>query len=179
MNNSQKTSFFSEVKEDLKANGWHNKKISTAISTLLFNFGVHTLIMYRIQYRVFKLPLLGKPLSRVVSLLSKILTSCHISSTAEIEGGVSIPHPTGIVIGRSVIIKSGSTIYQQVTLGADASDNFPKIEANVTIYAGAKIVGGVTIGENAIVGANAVVVKNVAENSVVAGVPAKHIKYIS
>ncbi len=40
------------------------------------------------------------------------------------------------------------------------------------------ILGGVTIGENAIVAAGAVVTKDVLANSIVAGIPAKFIKWI-
>lgn len=50
------------------------------------------------------------------------------------------------------------------------------IEDNVWIGEGACILPGVRIGRNAIIGANAVVTKNVPENTVVAGVPAKAIK---
>lgn len=41
------------------------------------------------------------------------------------------------------------------------------------IFAGAKVLGGITIGDNAVIGANAVVVNDVAPNTVVAGIPAK------
>ena len=52
------------------------------------------------------------------------------------------------------------------------------IEKNAWIGAGATILPGVRIGKNAVVAAGAVVTKNVAPNSVVAGVPAKLIKTI-
>lgn len=38
---------------------------------------------------------------------------------------------------------------------------------------GSKIIGGVTIGNNVIVAPNSVVVKNVPDNAVVSGIPAK------
>lgn len=50
------------------------------------------------------------------------------------------------------------------------------IEDNVWIGEGACILSGVTIGKNSIIGANAVVNKNIPENSVAVGVPAKIIK---
>ena len=52
----------------------------------------------------------------------------------------------------------------------------PKILNNVTICCGAKVLGGITIGNNAVIGANAVVVKDVPDNAIVGGVPAKIIK---
>ena len=50
------------------------------------------------------------------------------------------------------------------------------IKKNAWIGAGATILPGVTIGENAVVAAGAVVSKDVPANTVVGGVPAKHIK---
>ncbi|MNK22146.1 Maltose O-acetyltransferase [compost metagenome] len=52
------------------------------------------------------------------------------------------------------------------------------IKRNAWIGAGATILPGVTIGENAVVAAGAVVSKNVNDNTVVAGIPAKIIKQI-
>lgn len=52
------------------------------------------------------------------------------------------------------------------------------IGKNVWIGANVTIVPGVTVGENAIIAAGAVVTKDVPENVVVAGVPAKVIKMI-
>jgi acetyltransferase-like isoleucine patch superfamily enzyme len=52
------------------------------------------------------------------------------------------------------------------------------IKKNVWIGANATILPGVTIGENSIVAAGAVVYKNVADNTMVGGVPAKFIKNI-
>ena len=53
------------------------------------------------------------------------------------------------------------------------------IKKNAWIGAGATILPGVTIGENAVVAAGAVVSKDVPANTVVGGIPAKHIKNIS
>jgi acetyltransferase-like isoleucine patch superfamily enzyme len=52
------------------------------------------------------------------------------------------------------------------------------IKKNAWIGAGAIILPGVTVGENAIVAAGAVVTKDVLDNTIVAGVPAKKIKNI-
>ena len=52
------------------------------------------------------------------------------------------------------------------------------IKRNAWIGAGATILPGVTIGENAIVAAGAVVNKDVPDNCIVGGIPAKFIKAI-
>ncbi|HJF54259.1 MAG TPA: sugar O-acetyltransferase [Limosilactobacillus coleohominis] len=53
------------------------------------------------------------------------------------------------------------------------------IKNNAWLGAGVTVLAGVTIGENSVVGAGAVVTKDVAPNTIVAGVPAKVIKEIS
>jgi acetyltransferase-like isoleucine patch superfamily enzyme len=52
------------------------------------------------------------------------------------------------------------------------------IKRNSWIGAGATILPGVTVGENAVVAAGSVVTKDVPNNTIVAGVPAKHVKDI-
>jgi serine O-acetyltransferase len=92
---------------------------------------------------------------------------------------IKLPHPLGIVIGAGVVIKDNVTIFQQVTLGGKGGFHkldYPIIENNVIIYAGAKILGSVTIGQNSIIGANSVVLSDIPPDSVAVGVPARILK---
>lgn len=97
--------------------------------------------------------------------------NCEVSHQAKIHPTVVFGHPSGVIIGSNVIIGENCKVYQQVTLGANVVSNneMPKIQENVTICAGAKVIGDVVIGTNSIVGANAVVTKNLAENMVAIG----------
>lgn len=104
----------------------------------------------------------------------------YISPGAKIGYRVSFPHPTGVVIGDGVQIGDHSTIYQQVTLGGKikgdmSRNNYPVIGKDVTIFAGAKILGDIVVGDGAVIGANSVVTKSIEAESVYAGVPAKRI----
>ena len=47
------------------------------------------------------------------------------------------------------------------------------------VTCGAKVLGPITVGNNVVIGANAVVVKDVEDNVVVGGIPAKIIKRIN
>ena len=101
--------------------------------------------------------------------------NCDISYDTKIGRGVIFAHPIGIVIGNKTCIADGVRIWQNVTLGSHGKSNlgknYPTVEKNVKIYAGAKIIGGITIGENSVVAANAVVNIDVPPNSIAAGVP--------
>lgn len=101
-----------------------------------------------------------------------------ISANAKFDNSMTIHHPIGVVIGNGCVIGRNVTIFQNVTIGrADKSINsYPKIGDNSTLYAGSVVIGGVSVGENCIIGANAVVTKDVPDNSIAVGIPAKIIK---
>lgn len=88
-------------------------------------------------------------------------------------GAIGVVLHSKAIIGEKVIIGQGVTIGRQLD-----PDGIPKIGNNVYISAGARILGGITIGNNVIIGANSVVIKDVPDNCIVAGVPAKIIRTI-
>lgn len=69
-------------------------------------------------------------------------------------------------------------VNQGVNIGYTNRTDCPTIGDNVRISAGAAVLGNVHIGNNVIVAANAVVTKDVPDNCVVGGVPAKIIKVL-
>lgn len=93
-------------------------------------------------------------------------------TTPQIGPRLYIQHGFAIMISAKSI-GSDCWINQQVTIGYTFAHEPPVIGNGVRISAGAKVVGNITIGDNAIVAANAAVVKDVSENSIVGGVPAK------
>ena len=100
--------------------------------------------------------------------------SLHLS-TSIIGPRLFIQHGFSTFVAAEKI-GSDCWINQQVTIGYDVDNpNAPIIGNGVRICCGAKVIGDVTIGDNAIVGANAVVIKDVDNNSVVGGIPAKKI----
>lgn len=85
----------------------------------------------------------------------------------------------GVVIHGRSKIGNRVIIGQNVTIGrALDPEGIPNIGNNVYISAGARIVGGIEVGNNVLIGANAVVTKNIPNNSIVAGVPAKVLREV-
>jgi serine O-acetyltransferase len=123
---------------------------------------------------------------RHIALIPRIMTEwIHNKTGIDIHPGADIgphffiDHGTGVVIGETAIIGKRVKIYQGVTLGAkhfpkDAkgrvvkgNKRHPNIEDDVTIYAGATILGDVTIGKGSIIGGNVWLLESVPPNTVV------------
>ncbi len=123
--------------------------------------------------------------ARVISQFSRFLTGIEIHPKAKIGKNLFIDHGMGVVIGETSEIGDNVTIYHMVTLGGISpsinSDSqreikrHPTLMDNVVVGSGAQILGPVTIGKNAKVGANAVVTKDVPDNAVMIGIPARNV----
>ena len=107
---------------------------------------------------------------RYLLMYLRPVESCHIS-TPNIGGGLFIEHGDAVHISAKRI---GENCYvnQCVTIGFSNYTDSPVLLDNVSIKAGAKVIGKVLLGTNVIVGANAVVVKNIPDNCTVVGIPA-------
>ena len=123
--------------------------------------------------------------ARIISQLSRFLTGIEIHPRANIGKNLFIDHGMGVVIGETSEIGDNVTIYHMVTLGGISPSvnsneqrnikRHPTLKDNVVVGSGAQILGPVTVGKNAKIGANAVVTKDVPENAVMVGIPAKNV----
>lgn len=126
--------------------------------------GIQAMIHYRIAHPLYSL---GVPmLARMISEMVHSETGIDIHPGAHIGQGCFIDHGTGVVIGETCIIGKNVSIYQAMTLGAKAfprdehgniikgQPRHPIVEDDVTIYAGATILGRITIGKGASIGGN-------------------------
>jgi serine O-acetyltransferase len=153
------------------------------LSLILTYPGVKAVFFHRIAnfFHLAKFHLLA----RIISQLSRFLTGIEIHPGAKIGKNLFIDHGMGVVIGETSEIGNNVTIYHMATLGGIApsinSNNqrqvkrHPTLSDCVVVGSGAQILGPVMIGANAKVGANAVVTKNVPENAVMVGIPAKNV----
>ncbi len=100
----------------------------------------------------------------------------QISYTTKIGNGMWIAHPYATIINAERIGDSFSCIHC-TTIG-ETSKGRPILGNNVSLGANVTIIGPVHIGNNVVVGAGSVVVKDVPDNCVIAGNPAKVIRYL-
>jgi len=124
-------------------------------------------------------------IARIVSQFSRFLTGIEIHPEAKVGKNLFIDHGMGVVIGETSEIGDNVTIYHAVTLGGispsiDSNEQrnvkrHPTLKNNVVVGSGAQVLGPIIVEENAKIGANAVVTKNVPENAVMVGIPAKNI----
>lgn len=90
--------------------------------------------------------------------------------------GVILDHHGTVVINSKAQIGGGILLAPGVIVGS-GKGGVPVIGNNVTLQMGCKVYGGIRIGNNVTVAAMAVVTHDVPDNCVVAGIPAKILKY--
>lgn len=166
--------FSSQVKSD--ALRWRPTYGGFIFLRLLFlQPGFQLAFSLRVQERTLKIPYVGKLITTVIWYITSILTSSDCNPAARYGNGLYFAHTTGVIIGSGCRIGDNVSLYQGVTLGRKdfATACYPVVEDGVFVYAGAKVFGPIRIGKNAVIGANAVVTKDVPEDMVAVGVPAK------
>lgn len=132
--------------------------------------------------------LIGKPVDESFGLFPPFYTDCgknisigkhvfiNMGCKFQDQGGISIGD--GSLIGHNVVLAT----LNHAAAPEDRGSMIPapiRIGKHVWIGANATILPGITIGDGAIVAAGAVVTKNVPENTIVGGVPAKVIRTIT
>lgn len=135
--------------------------------------GLYAIMVYRIAHELYLLKVPMIP--RMMTEIAHSQTGIDINPGATIGKYFFIDHGTGIVIGETTQIGDNVKIYQGVTLGAlstrkgqllKGTKRHPTIEDNVTVYAGASILGGgTTIGKGAVIGANCFITTSIPEGA--------------
>ena len=139
--------------------------------------GIEAIAVQRMAHQLYR---------RHAALIPRIMTEwAHNKTGIDIHPGAQIgsyffiDHGTGVVVGETSVIGQRVKIYQGVTLGAKSfpkdaqgrvvkgTKRHPNIEDDVTIYAGATILGDVTIGRGSILGGNVWLLESVPPGTVV------------
>jgi serine O-acetyltransferase len=159
---------------DLRAPLERDPAARSVLDVLLSYPGFHAIVAYRFNHTLdqWRIPVLPRWLSHV----ARFLTGIEIHPGAKIGQSVFIDHGMGVVVGETAEIGDGCTIYQGVTLGGTSlarTKRHPTLGRNVTVGAGAIVLGAIVVGDDARVGSGSVVVRDVPPNATVVGVPAR------
>ncbi len=121
-----------------------------------------------------KIPLLP----RIFRFIVFLLYNSDIPSSVVIGENTLFGHSgIGVVIHQDAIIGDDCIIGQGITIGGRSKNpTVPIIGNKVYISAGARVLGPIKIGNNVIIAPNAVVIKDVPDNCIVGGIPAKILK---
>ena len=153
------------------------------ISIILTYPGVKAVFFYKIAnfFSVAKFYLVA----RMISQLARFITGIEIHPAAKIGKNLFIDHGMGVVIGETSDIGDNVTIYHNATLGGISPSinsneqrhvkRHPTLKDNVVVGSGAQVLGPIEVGKNAKIGSNAVVTKDVPENAVMIGIPARNV----
>ena len=139
-----------------------------------------------------------------IGMGTKIWHWVHVESGVRIGKNCTIGQNVyigkNVKIGNNVKIQNNVSVYEGVTIGNNVfcgpscvftNDLFPistmkkkkylktKVSDGVTIGANSTILSNIRLGKNSFIGANSLVTRNVKQNYMVYGNPAKHIYKIS
>lgn len=169
----------SDLKEDVDFFLKSDPAIKNREEVIISYPGLLAITYYRIAHIMYEFDVEYVP--RIITEAAHSKTGIDIHPGAKIGVPFFIDHGTGIVIGETSEIGKNVKMYHGVTLGAlsirDAEalkgkKRHPTIQDNVTIYAGASILGGKTvIEEGATIGSNVFIVDSVVKDSTIIYVP--------
>ena len=161
------------LKEEINNIYDRDPSIKNKLEVLLYP-SLHAMIAHKVAHWLYNKKFYF--LARLISQISRLVTSIEIHPGAKIGKRVFFDHGIGVVIGETAIIGDDCLIYHEVTLGSNSSNKIkrhPTLGNNVVVGVGAKIIGNITIGNNVKIGANAVVLKDVPDNMIAVGSPAQ------
>jgi serine O-acetyltransferase len=165
---------FDRLRDDIRTVMQRDPAARSSWEVILCYPGVHALTLHRLAHRLWHARWTTS--ARWVSHLSRFLTGIEIHPAARLGRGLFIDHGMGVVIGETSEVGENVTLYQGVSLAGTSlkkEKRHPTLGNNVTVGAGAKVIGGFTIGDNSRIGAGSVVVREVPPNCVVVGVPGR------
>ena len=163
------------LREDLEAARNRDPSARSLVEIALGYPGVHAIWFHRLSHRMWQEPRL-RLLARLLSQTVRAVTGVEIHPGAQLGRRLFIDHGMGVVIGETAVVGDDVLLFHGVTLGGRSMSRgkrHPTLGDNVTVGAGAKVLGPVEIGSGAQIGANAVVITDVPADHIAVGIPAK------
>lgn len=170
-------SFIDTIREDIGTVKTHDPAAQSGLVIFLSYPGLHAKWMHTPEHWLWEHNLRGP--ARVLSQITRFFTGVEIHPAAHLGRRFFIDHAMGVVIGETTTVGDDCVLYQGVTLGGTGKESgkrHPTLGNNVTVGAGAKVLGNITIGNNVKVGGNSVVVKDVPDNCTVVGIPGRVVR---
>ncbi len=138
---------------------------------------IQVMFLYRLSHYFFAR---GCPkIARLFYTINIVIYGADIGLSSQIGGGCHIPHPVGVVIygnlGNNIFISQSVGIGggTQSTINIGAGAGLPVIGDNVYLGAKSTIAGPVRIGNDSLIGFHSLVIKDVPENTIAIGTPAR------
>lgn len=159
------------------------------IKKIVLTQGIWALVVYRSgswcvrnSKRFGGIPRLLLPFLTIWQKLVEMSTGIELPFTAQIGRGLYIGHFGQIIVSPMAVLGECCNISQGITIGQAGRGEqqfVPVIGDRVYIGPGAKLFGKLTIGNDVAIGANAVVTRDLPDNAVAVGIPAKVINLSS
>ncbi len=165
-----------------------SRSLLSKIGIVLTTQGIWATIVYRLrrwagyECRWWLARKAFAPVGVVLGLVVDVLTGIHLEPEIDIGPGLYVGHFGGIMLGGRTRVGKFANISHGVTVGyAGRGENWglPVIGDFVYIAPGAKLIGRILIGNHVAIGANAVVTKDLPDDAVAVGVPARVISHES
>ena len=169
--------FVATIREDIQAVREHDPAAQNGFVIFLSYPGLHAKWMHTPEHWLWDHG--AKSLARVISQITRFFTGVEIHPAAQLGRRLFIDHAMGVVIGETTIVGDDCVLYQGVTLGGTGKESgkrHPTLGNNVTVGAGAKVLGNIHLGNGVKVGGNSVVVKDVPDDCTVVGIPGRVVR---
>lgn len=144
-----------------------------SVLLLVQNAGMLAVTIFRLAHWLVGIPVIGRYLGILVDRINQFVSGVQLPAEARIGPGFRLAHPHSVVVAQNVEIgRNFCIVGPSTTIGWAELDGGPEgkvvtIGDNVTISAGARVLGPLTIGDNVTVGPNVVLLEDVPSGATV------------
>jgi serine O-acetyltransferase len=133
------------------------------------SYSILALWRLRCLARRWRIPLAN----HLLRLVQSVFFGIELGNGITLGRGVFFVHPIGIVVGGDASVGDRVRFMGSNTVGTARDGGCPVIEDDVTLGAGARVLGRIRVGARTVIGANAVVLADLPADSVAVGIPAR------